>query len=109
MAPPAVRVPAPIPDVEPPAPPPVALPAGPGPAPGGRVYAAMLVASALWGSLPVASKQIVEIVSPAGQTLVRAASAFVILTLFCLFVVGTGPLRSALNRPLDIAVQGLLS
>jgi drug/metabolite transporter (DMT)-like permease len=100
---------APVPDVAPPVPPPVALPSSPGPGPSGRVYAAMIFATALWGSLPIASKQIVEIVSPAGQTLVRASSAFVILTLFCLVVAGPGPLRSALNRPLDIAVQGFLS
>jgi drug/metabolite transporter (DMT)-like permease len=100
---------APVPDVEPPVPTPVALSSTPGAAPGGQVSAAMIVATALWGSLPIASKQIVEIVSPAGQTLVRATSAFVILTLFCLVVAGPGPLRSALSRPRDIAVQGFLS
>src|SRR3989442_7931741 len=110
MAPPPDRARlAPTPEVEPPVPPPVALPAEPGRATGGQVYAAMIFATALWGSLPIASKQIIEIVSPAGQTLVRASSAFVILTLFCLVVAGPGPLRSALNRPLDIAVQGFLS
>jgi drug/metabolite transporter (DMT)-like permease len=69
----------------------------------------MVVATALWGSLPIASKQIIGVVSPAGQTLVRASSAFLILTVFCLLVAGTGPLRSALNRPGDIVVQGFLS
>src|SRR5262245_20147403 len=92
---------APGPDVEPPVPPPIApAPAG-GPGPGGQLYAAMIIATALWGSLPIASKQIVDVVSPAGQTLVRASSAFVILTAFCLIVAGRRPLRSALNRPLD--------
>src|SRR5262249_49818483 len=100
---------APVPDVAPPVPPPVVLPTSRGPTPGGHVYAAMIVATALWGSLPIASQQIVEIVSPAGQTLVRATSAFVILTLFCLVLTGPGPLRSALSRPRDIAVQGFLS
>src|SRR5262245_27157430 len=99
---------APVPDVEPPVPPPIAPPAG-GPAPGRHLYAAMIIATALWGSLPIASKQIVDVVSPAGQTLVRASSAFVILTAFCLIVAGRRPLRSALNRPLDIVVQGFLS
>src|SRR5262245_37123707 len=101
MAPPPDRAPvrlAPVPDVEPPVPPPVALAAGARPSPGTRVYVSMVVATALWGSLPIASKQIIGVVSPAGQTLVRASSAFLILTLFCLLVAGTGPLRSALNR-----------
>jgi drug/metabolite transporter (DMT)-like permease len=100
---------APVPDVEPPVPPPVRLETSPGAAPGGQVYAAMIVATALWGSLPIASKQLVEVVSPAGQTLVRASSAFVILTLFCLAVAGTRPLRSALRQPRDLIVQGFLS
>src|SRR4051794_34072461 len=95
---------APVPDVEPPVPPSFVLAGEPRPGPGPRVYASMVVATALWGSLPIASKQIIHVVSPAGQTLVRASSAFLILTVFCLLVAGTGPLRSALKRPGDIVV-----
>src|SRR5689334_24900284 len=69
----------------------------------------MVVATGIWGWLPMAWKQVIGVVSPAGQTLVRASSAFLILTLFCLLVAGTDPLRSALKRPGDIVVQGFLS
>lgn len=69
----------------------------------------MVTASMLWGSLPIASKAVVEHVSPAQQTLVRALSAFVVLTLFTLVMAGRAPLRAAMRRPLDLVIQGFLS
>src|SRR5262245_10438874 len=74
-----------------------------------QLYTAMLTATFFWGSLPVASKALVGVVGPLQQALVRGGSAFVVLTLFCLLVGGTGPIRTALARPLDVAVQGFLA
>jgi drug/metabolite transporter (DMT)-like permease len=69
----------------------------------------MVVATFFWGSLPVASKAVVAVVPPAQQSLVRSASAFLVLAGFCLVVAGAGPLRAALRRPGDLVVQGFLS
>ncbi|HEY3079556.1 MAG TPA: DMT family transporter [Chloroflexota bacterium] len=74
-----------------------------------QLYSAMLTATFFWGSLPVAAKALVGVVGPIQQALVRGASGFVVLTLFCLLVGGTRPLRAALTRPLDVVVQGFLA
>jgi drug/metabolite transporter (DMT)-like permease len=74
-----------------------------------HLYTAMLTATFFWGSLPVAGKAIVGVVGPLQQALVRGASAFVVLTLFCLLVGGMRPIRAALDRPLDVLVQGFLA
>ena len=74
-----------------------------------QLYAAMLTATFFWGSLPVAAKAIVGVVGPLQQALVRGASAFVVLTLFCLLVGGARPIRAALARPVDVVVQGFLA
>lgn len=69
----------------------------------------MLVAAFFWGSMPVASKAVVPFVPPPQQSLVRSFSAFVVLAGFCLLVAGAGPLRAAMRRPRDLAIQGFLS
>src|SRR5262245_47288217 len=77
--------------------------------PARTAFLAMLVATFFWGSLPVASKAVVSAVAPPQQALVRSASAFVVLTAFCLLAAGRGPIDVALRRPRDLAIQGFFS
>src|SRR5688572_13010061 len=74
-----------------------------------QLYAAMLTATFFWGSFPPASKALVDTVGPPQQALVRGVSAFVVLTLFCIFVAGPGPLRAAWARPAEVLIQGFLA
>jgi drug/metabolite transporter (DMT)-like permease len=74
-----------------------------------QLYSAMLTATFFWGSFPPASKALIGSVGPLQQALVRGASAFVVLTLFCLLVAGAGPLLAATRRPVPVLIQGFLA
>ncbi len=72
-------------------------------------YAALIVAVLLWGAMPPASKALVGVIGPWQVAFIRCLCAFVVLTIVCLIVAGPGALRSAINRPMDTIVLGLLN
>ena len=72
-------------------------------------YAALVTAVLLWGAMPPASKALVGVIGPWQVAFVRCLSAFVILTIVCLVVAGPDALRSAIRRPVDTFVLGLLN
>lgn len=74
----------------------------------GRVYAALIVSTLLWGSMSPAAKSLVGVIGPAQVAFVRGLSAFVVLSIFCWLVAGPRPLRAALAQPFDVLILGLL-